>query len=338
MNEEKNFNKIAKYLSDNIGPEEREELFAWIKEQPDNKAIFENSLEVWETAGKAKKTLDVNTDAAWKKMNQRLEKARTIEPTTTPIRPLPLIRTWMKIAATIVLILGIGLWLFNKERTDLFNMPIVVQEKTTVELPDGSKVWLNNNTKLTYEKLFDKRVVQLEGEAFFEVQKLRGKPFEIYAGKSKTTVLGTSFNVRAYPKERTIEVAVEEGKVAFASRKEIKKIALLNGGEYAIYAKKQEKIEKATAMNLNAAAWKKRTLRFDDTKIEEVIIALERYFNIEIEVSDEKILGCIWNNTAIFEDPVLDNILKSIEYSMSNTLKIEKTANNTYRFLGMGCK
>ncbi len=338
MNEEKNFNKIAKYLSDNIDPKEREELFAWIKKQPDNKDAFEDSLEVWEAVEKAKTNLDVNTAAAWNKMDQRLKKARTSSPPNALVKPLPLIRPWMKIAAAIVVLLGVSFWLFNREKTALFTDPIVVKEKTSVELPDGSKVWLNENTKLTYEKLFDKRVVQLEGEAFFEVAKLQGKPFEIYAGKSKTTVLGTSFNVRAYPKEQAIEIAVEEGKVAFIAQKQVKKLTFLKAGEYAFYLKRTEKIEKANEMNWNAAAWKKRALTFNNTRIKEVIKALERYYNIEIEVTNEKISNCIWNNTAILKNPVLDNVLKNIEYALSNTVKIERVENNTYRFSGTGCQ
>ena len=200
--EEQNFNKIAKYLSDNIDSEERESLFAWVKEHPDNKKTLEDSMEVWEVSNPSELEFQPNMEAAWDKMDKRLETARASQAPSATVRPLRFFRPWMRIAAAAVVLLGIAFWLFPDFSNDgTILKQTIAKENTTIELPDGSKIWLNQNSTLEYKKNFEKRIVYLEGEAFFDVAKDKSRPFEIYAGKSKTTVLGTSFNIRAYPKK-----------------------------------------------------------------------------------------------------------------------------------------
>ena len=311
MKEEQNINKIAKYLSDNIDAKEREELFAWIKEKPENKTIFEDSLEVWEVAEASTLDFQPDTNLAWEKMENRLNQSKNQEKPAAVIRPISFFRPWMRLAAAMMLI-GLAWWIIKTGQ--IIEKQTLAQEKTTIELPDGSKVWLNQNSKLSYKKFFDRRVVNLEGEAFFEIAKMNGKPFEIFAGKSKTKVLGTSFNVRAYPKEKQVEISVETGKVAFTANENPSEKTLLKAGEFATFTKQNQQIKKENVTKINAAAWKKGALRFNNTKMVEVIESLERYYDIKIEVSNNKILNCKWDNTMTYKQPVLEIILKEIEY------------------------
>lgn len=337
MKEEQNLNKIAKYLSDNSDPKEREELFAWVKENPANKTLLEDSMEVWEVAESADLAFQPNMDAAWDKMKGRLENARATSPKSAKVRSIPFVRPWMKYAAAALILLGIGLWQYpNFIGSPLEKTQTFAQEKTTINLPDGSKVWLNQNSTLQYEKVFDKRVVYLEGEAFFEVAKMSGKPFEIFAGDSKTKVLGTSFNVRAYPDENKVEIAVETGKVAFSAEQKPVERTLLAKGDYATYTKSSQKVEKLDLAKLNAAAWKKGALRFKNSQLVDVIESLERYYNIEIEVNNTKIYNCVWNNTQTYQEPALEVLLETIKYT--NSLEIERVGTQEFKFVGKGCE
>jgi len=130
----------------------------------------------------------------------------------------------LKIAASLALVLSIG-FLFYASKNDLSNSLSAanLQEKevgkgqvSKVTLEDGTKVWLNAGTKLSYPKHFasDSRKVTLIGEAYFEVLHLAKKPFIIQSGAVKTVVLGTSFNISAYPDDQKVEVTVLTGKVA----------------------------------------------------------------------------------------------------------------------------
>jgi len=337
MKEEQKLNSIAKYLSDNSDSTEREELFAWVKEDPANKALLEDSMEVWEASEPAELEFQPNIEAAWNKMDNRLQTARETSPSEAIIRPISFFKLWMRIAAAAVILLGIAWWQYpNFSGGEMIERQTVAQEKTTIDLPDGSKVWLNQHSSLQYEKSFDKRVVYLEGEAFFEVAKKNGKSFEIFAGDSKTSVLGTSFNVRAYPEENKVEIAVETGKVDFSAENDAEENVLLTKGEFATYTKSSQEVQKLTLAKLNAAAWKKGALQFDNTNLAEVVESIERYYDIEIEVTNSEIFNCIWSITKTHNKPVLEELFEMLEYT--NGLKIEQISNTTFSFSGTGCE
>jgi transmembrane sensor len=126
---------------------------------------------------------------------------------------------WRSIAAAAVVLFVIGLAVFYNKTTINPVQQVVVISKSgqhlQIKLPDGSKVWLSPRTQISYPNHFStaKREVKLTGEAFFEVVHDTKHPFIISSGKLKTMVLGTSFNVRAYPKESSAEVTVISGKV-----------------------------------------------------------------------------------------------------------------------------
>ncbi|MEM1123070.1 MAG: FecR domain-containing protein, partial [Bacteroidota bacterium] len=317
MKEEQHLDKIAKYLSENSDSKEREDLFAWIKEDEGNKKILEESMEVWEMASAKDLESQPDTEEAWHKMNNRLNEARGQQ--SGIIRSLPFTRSWLRNAAAVLVLIGVSLWSYSRLTTsgELIETRTIAEQKTTIELPDGSKVWLNQNSTLSYEKQFGKRVVFLEGEAFFDVAKKNGQSFEIYAGESKTRVLGTSFNVRAYPKENKVEIAVESGKVQFSAKDMPTEKALLTKGEAAVYTKSSQVVEKLEISKLNASAWQKGALRFNESALVEVIESLERYYDINIEVSNPKIYNCVWNNTATYQQPALEELLSLIEYTNS---------------------
>ncbi len=336
MKEEQNLNSIAKYLSDNSDSKEREELFAWIEENPANKALLEDSMEVWEASEPSELGFQPNMEVAWNKMDHRLATARKVAKPEAIIRPLAFFKPWMRIAAAAVILLGIAFWQYPIfSDGEMINRRTIAQEKTTIDLPDGSKIWLNQNSSIQYEKSFNQRIVYLEGEAFFEVAKKNGQSFEIFAGDSKTKVLGTSFNVRAYPDENKVEIAVETGKVNFSAENDTQENALLTKGEFATYTKSNQEVKKLTLVKLNAAAWKKGALRFNKSQLPEVIESLERYYDIEIEVENSKIYNCVWNNTQTHTQPVLEVLLNQIEYAIG--LRIEQTTDTTFSFSGKGC-
>lgn len=335
MKQEQNLNKIAKYLSDNSDSQEREELFAWVKENPANKKLLEDSMEVWDVAESSDLAFQPNMEAAWGNMDKRLNQARGEDKQEAVIRPIGFFRPWMRIAAAVLFLVSIAVWQYsNYIGQQIITTQTIAQEKTTIDLPDGTKVWLNQKSSLYYEKQFDKRIVHLEGEAFFDVAKMKGQSFEIYAGKSKTSVLGTSFNVRAYPDENKVEIAVETGKVEFSAENKPSENVQLTPGEFATYTKTTEAVDKITFTKLNAAAWKKGALRFNNSQLDEVIESLERYYDIDIEVSNNKIYNCIWTITKTHEKPVLEDLLKQISYTNDLTLESE---GKVFRLSGIGC-
>jgi len=341
MNAEKNLDKIAKYLSDNMVSEEREELFAWVEEDTEHKALFEESLEVWEAAVPPEVPLKVNTDAAWSKMERRMTNKQQLEEAESTLEVVSMIRPILRVAAAAILLLMAGLWYFRDyEASKIKEAAIVLTsptETTTVDLPDGSKVWLNKKSELKFNKLFEQRIVELKGEAFFEVAKKEGQSFEIYAGDSKTTVLGTSFNIRAYPEEKFVEVAVATGKVNFVAEHQQEKPTILTKNQYATYSKATTEVKREVGSQINAIIWKNQELYLEGNTLGEIIEDLERYFNIEIEVINPILLQCDWkSDVKKYTKPNLDTIIQQINFG--NPYTFEKINTTTLRVSGKNCR
>jgi ferric-dicitrate binding protein FerR (iron transport regulator) len=244
------------------------------------------------------------------------------------------LRRW-HVAATILLTLALGIWwvVSKQDKPQWVEVKTGGKEKREVVLPDSSHVWLNENSALVFDRRFTKRQVTLDGEAYFDVQRLEESPFEILSGDATTTVLGTAFNVRAYPAEDFIEVTVEEGKVALSANREKKSPVILTAGMSGIFNKKEKNAEAAAEKIVNADAWKTGELRFDETPVKEIIQSLERYFGIDIDVTDPLILNCQY--TVGFGQPQLPQALEVIAAGLS--LHLERSGDR-YLLSGEGCQ
>jgi len=224
----------------------------------------------------------------------------------------------------------------KKEQTGDFKTDLVrfrTKEKViTIYLPDSSKVYINKNSNLSYLTSSFKskeRVVQLSGEAYFDVKSNPEKPFIIYSDKSRIEVLGTSFNVKSIANSE--EIIVEEGKVAFVRKSDLESKLILTPGKKG-FIDANGQLKKIKASNPNELSWKTKKLIFSKTPMEEVVLEIEKYFSIDIVVAEPKIFNCKY--TGVFENPSKENVLKIISLSINGTYKEE---NNVYKLMGKGC-
>jgi ferric-dicitrate binding protein FerR (iron transport regulator) len=285
-------------------------------------------------------------ELAWAKIENRIEMAPAtnppiIKPETSQARksakiiPLSKIVWRWSAAAAILLLIGVFFWRTDRgqDMPQLVEIQTFDKEKTEIILPDSSRVWLNENSKLVYDQTFGQRHVTLEGEAFFEVERLEDRPFQITSGGATTTVLGTSFNVRAYPEEDKIEVTVKTGKVALAVTKQAGTSVLLEAGESGIFDKKEETVAVAENVLINADAWKTAQFVFDEALAKDIIEALEQYFDINIAVSDPMILNCHYSTN--LSRPVLPEALENLAFGLGLELK---ETDGGYLLSGKGCQ
>lgn len=195
------------------------------------------------------------------------------------------------------------------------------------QLPDGTLVSLNSDTQLKYPKRFGKdiREVTIDGEAFFEVKPNKNKPFIIHAGNAQIKVLGTSFNVSAYPRAKLVEVIVETGKVQVSNKLNVTEQTdelILNPGDKGTLVYSSNALLKTTNQDPNFMAWKTHNLIFRATSLSEVIGNLEKVYKVNIRLDDPKLNGLLL--TAHFNDYPLDFILKVIETTFQmETQKID---------------
>lgn len=335
MENTKYMDLIGRYLSGDIGAGEKAELMAWVEAGPANKAFFEEMIQLWSVSGEYEdEPFVTDKQAAWaafeKKFEQRYSGGggqQAPEGRVVKMKPL---RFALRYAAAIALMLAAGYWFFfSNGDTDIQMASVRTEagEQREVALPDGSTVVLNENSELAYATSFEKRRVRLSGEAFFQVVKRNGHTFTIDAEGATTTVLGTSFNVRAYPAESKVEVSVKTGKVALQKAEGGSQKLLLEAGKAGAYDKQRKTVEEAPASN--ADSWKTSRLEFDSLPLSVVVEDLERYFHTKIEVANPKLLNCTFNGE--FIKPDLKNVLDALAFTM--VLEVEKQ-NGTYVLKG----
>ena len=211
-------------------------------------------------------------------------------------------RLWLKIvsaAASIAVLLGItGYFSFQQGYKELNSQPIELANplgmKSTVTLPDGSKVILNAGTKLCYPTAFvsKNRVVTVSGEAFFEVVSDPARPFIVKAEDVNVQVFGTKFNVKAYEEENSIEVTLTEGKVGVRLENQMN-VLQLTPGQQISYDKVNKRVSKRD-VNLNYyTSWREGKYYFNSMTFENIARQLERSFNVDIHIASDELKNII---------------------------------------------
>ena len=322
---------ITKYLSREATAEEQEALETWATSSQQNKRELEEAKALFNKTSEYYQLKSFDTDTAWKKTKQR------ISPETISIAPREkqrkvFISSFYKYAAILVLafLVGTAGYYFGlKNRLQNAYSEVISAEKQVVNeyiLPDGSVVALNSNSKLEFPKKFKNNIreVTITGEAFFDVVPNPEKPFIINAGNAQIKVLGTSFNVSAYPENEMVEVVVETGKVQVVCNEKLNtleaKEILLNPGEKGILLNSPGKLEKTVNTDTNYLAWKTHNLIFDNTPLNEVVYSLNKTYHTEIQLKGENLENLAL--TAQFERKPIDFILNVIQLTFG--LKLEQ--------------
>ena len=186
-------------------------------------------------------------------------------------------------------------------------------QMSQLKLSDGTKVWLNSGTTLRYPEQFagDQRSVTVIGEAYFEVAKMTNKPFTINTSDMKVEVLGTSLNVLAYKEDATSSVTLVEGKVVVQNT-EGKTIANLSPGQMATKSKTESNVEIKDVKTAFYASWIDGEIFFDDERLDQIAVKLERWFNVEIVFADEHLKSHRFTGTILKNKPV-DQIMQALE-------------------------
>lgn len=254
---------------------------------------------------------------ALKRLKTTLKEKKS--PSHTKTKVVPFYKKWQS-AAAVLLVAGLAFWGY----TQLSNTPDTILVSTTfgetqhITLADNSKVVLNANSTLSYNKN-QPRKVWLKGEAFFEVAKKVSthENFQVYADDLTVEVLGTVFNVKN--RNDQTQVFLEEGKVVLATTEKTPNVEMIPG-ELVRYSKKQQKIiEKRQAKAIDNTSWKDGVLRFTDTPLKEALAEISDIYGIQFKLNGLK-------NEQLYSGGVpLDNqaiMLKALEEVYQ--LKIEK--------------
>lgn len=206
-------------------------------------------------------------------------------------------------------------------------------QKSIITLGDGTRVYLNSGSTLTYPEVFEPSIrnVVLTGEAFFEVMRDEKRPFVVKTGSIDTRVLGTSFNVSAYMDE-PVSIAVATGKVQVKETNN--KDSLLLTPNYQATFRNEKQNWETTSVDINKViAWKNQTLNFDGVSLAEVAKDLERWYNVSVTFENDNIKNCIIHGQ--YKDQSLQSVLKSIQYMYQIDFKFK--TQSKIELYGKGC-
>lgn len=273
-----------KFLQKQATPEEVRQLIEWLKKD----AAFSSWADAeWETASS-----EMNPELRQRLFRQIQEK---IQPgaKAVPMRRRTVYAGFRQIAATLLLMLatGLGIYFYTVRQLAMPDMVVAVEkgQKASVTLPDGSRVWVNSDSRLTYGSRFNakERILQLEGEAYFEVTPDKDRPFIVETNRLSVQALGTSFDVKNYEEEDQISTVLMTGKVKVESEKDC---IFLEPNEKVTFNKTTGSMRKSTIEDAGGYAdWKFNLLSFRAETFERIVHTLERHYNTRIVFESESL-------------------------------------------------
>ncbi|MFP4504314.1 MAG: FecR family protein [Cyclobacteriaceae bacterium] len=328
---------LAREFNGELTDQEKHALQAWQNAHPDNQLTYQQMKQLWKEARPPAQAYEPDLEKGWQRFSFSLDSEQGTYDLHAPAgekEGKTVYRPYLSaVAASVVLLLSLGLWWWQAD-SNTITLRTLAGERQMIWLPDSSQVWLNENSWLSYEEGFDTehRVVELSGEAFFEVKEAEGRRFTIFSEGAKTEVIGTAFNLRAYPGE-PVKVQVSSGKVAFSPAGEDNSVFLTPGEEATLVPDAAVKAEAVPIEDPNFRAWQNQQLLFENTSLKYVISTLEKVYKTDIRLSNPDLANCRY--TATFDGASLDDVLYVL--SVTGNLRVEQQA-GTYLISGNGCR
>ncbi|MBL4676583.1 MAG: FecR domain-containing protein [Mucilaginibacter sp.] len=258
-----------------------------------------------------------------------------------PARKNNVKKRWISAASVIVVLATSGLLYQHKYEVMDMVSPIAQKQLATggsqvasFTLSDGTKVWLNGDSKMAYPETFrgETREITITGEAFLEVAHDDKMPFIVRSGDVRTQVLGTSFNVKAYPKESFVKVDVATGKVGVMAPSN--KTVFLTPKQEVLFDKKTHTATTVANIDISAlSGWKEGNFIVKNMPLSEVLNVIQRRFAVQVK-ADANLSQC--SITANFTNVSLQNVMKIVAKLVKGKAQ-QSVDGNSYKLTGKGC-
>ena len=232
------------------------------------------------------------------------------------------------VAATALLLIISGLYFINNNHDDQYNTIIVpAGQRINLILADETNVWLNSNTKFEYPTKFAKseRTVYLDGEAYFEVTDNKKKPFKVKTTSGDVQVTGTKFNVEAYSKMGNFETSLFEGGVDIYNNNN----KLISLAPYQKSTLAGNNIIISKIEDGDEFLWKEGLIAFNNKNLDEVLVSLEKYFDIKIEIISKGLPNYTYSGKFRQTDGV-EHALRVLQRSIQFTYERDEEQNTIY--------
>ncbi len=322
---------IIKYLEGRASENEQQKLLKWVRNK-ENQLVFNNYRLEWKNSLK-RDQLPVGSKEVWNKIQAQL-----LQRGSDKWQKSKGIQRFLRVAAIVFFIINIGglaLILSLRNNSQEYFTSVIAEngQISKVELPDGSIVWLNSGSKITYNNNFatENRNVNLVGEAYFQVTKNKELPLIVNCEELKVKVLGTHFNVMAYTNRKDVKVTLEEGSVELLNG-DLKAFShKLIPGELGSFNKISKKLSVSKVNTFKYTSWKQGIINIYDQSLEELAKRLEIHYNQTFELA-ENVKS--FHFTFTIRNESLDEVIELMEkispikaIQINNTIKFELDEN-----------
>lgn len=281
---------IDQYISGQADKDCIEQLKRWSLKSDTYRIYIRNRIELWYASGTLYGSKQPDAELAFLRFKKRI-KEQTSE--NHPQKQKPLIPYFWRIAAAIlILVLPLaGYWGGKQNMQNAFADIVIeapVGARTCMYLPDGTQVWLNACSRLTYSQGFgiNNRHLKLEGEGYFEVSHNEKLPFTIHTQEVDVTVLGTQFNFKNYTDDSEASVSLLEGKVKLSNHLRQEETLYLQPNEKMTLNKLTGEMTTTHTQVQNSKMWTQDELFFDEELLADIAKKLMRNFDVKIQVAD----------------------------------------------------
>jgi transmembrane sensor len=308
---------IAKYLSGDLSQDEIVELKTWISASKENSIYFQQIKNIWDNSDHSIEKKIVDTEKAFRAIKNRV---------TSRSSSAGFLYFWKKIAAILLIPIIIGnilYFIFGGKNYQRNQEPIYNElfaafgTRSALKLSDGTSVWLNSGSSIRYPDRFvgNKRIVELKGEAYFEVEHDPERPFIVETSSLSVKATGTKFNVSGYTSADKSEVTLVSGKVEvnLTDNNNNIKSTNLDPDQHYTLNKVSGKTSITTEDTYKFISWKDGKLIFRNEPLSDVIKKISQVFNVDIELQGTSLQD--YRYRATFQDESLAEILKLLKIS-----------------------
>lgn len=278
---------IENYIQGNVSAEDEKILYSWLGENPENEKLLFGDKDLWEASHLGAKSLTDIENQQWILLQDRINSKKS---------KLNGFKEILRIAAAVIIALGIG-WMghysyssgmFSDQQVEYKQIEASKGQIKEIFLADGTHVWLNADSKLSFPSNFtaDTREIELEGEAYFEVTSNEENPFLVKTKNHTVKVTGTQFNICEYPESKIIETTLVEGKVKIITGNFIKD---LKPGQQSSFSTLTSEVKINEADFEIYTAWKEGRYEFNNEPMGKIIKIAERWWDVKINYPESKL-------------------------------------------------
>lgn len=320
---------IATYLTEGLDENKLSDLKAWIAASTENEKYLALQREIWFSAVSREAASIYNKGKAFDTFKERVHSQKKKQKVTRKQFRLSILWRYAAVVALIIAVGCLSYWRGEVNVKETFadiSVEAPLGSKTKLYLPDGTLVWLNAGSRMTYSQGFgfDNRKVQLEGEGYFEVKRNEKIPFFVMTKDLQLQVLGTKFNFRDYPEDHEVVVSLMEGKVELNNMLKKGKEAFLIPNERAILNKSNGLMTVESVTASNASQWTDGSLFFDEELLPDIVKELERSYNVKIHIANDSLNNFRFYGNFVRREQSIQEVLDALASTEKIHYKIEE--------------